>query len=71
VGISVALIGGPGWEAADDVAALVASAIILINGWRIVRPAVRELLDRSPEDAVLDQVDRAARSVPEVRATEK
>jgi cation diffusion facilitator family transporter len=71
VGISVALIGGPGWESADDVAALAASAIILWNGWRIVRPAARELLDRAPDLKVLDQVDRAARTVPEVRATEK
>ncbi len=71
IGISVALIGGPGWEAADDVAALAASGIILWNGWRIVRPATSELLDRSPDERVLDQVDRAARSVAEVRATEK
>ena len=71
IGISVALIGGPGWEAADDVAALAASGIILWNGWRIVRPAAAELLDRSPDDAVLDRVDRAARSVDQVRATEK
>jgi cation diffusion facilitator family transporter len=71
IGISVALIGGPGWEMADDVAALAASGIILWNGWRIVRPAAAELLDRSPDDAVLDRVDRAARSVDQVRATEK
>jgi cation diffusion facilitator family transporter len=71
IGITVALIGGPGWEAADDVAALAASGIILFNGWRIVRPAAAELLDRSPDDAVLDQVERAASSVDDVRAIEK
>jgi len=71
LGISVALIGGPGWEAADDVAALIAAFVILVNGWLIVRPAVFELMDRSPENPLLEQVDAAARSVPEVRDTEK
>lgn len=71
IGISVALIGGPGWEAADDVAALIAAFVILVNGWLIVRPAVFELMDRSPENPLLEQVDAAARSVPEVRDTEK
>lgn len=71
LGISVALIGGPGWEAADDVAALIAACVILVNGWLIVRPAVFELMDRSPENPLLEQVDAAARSVPEVRDTEK
>ncbi len=71
IGISVALIGGPGWEAADDVAALVASFVILANGWLIARPAVLELMDRSPEHPLLEQVDAAARSVGDVRATEK
>ena len=40
LGIAVALIGGPGWEEADDWAALVAAAVILFNGVRILRPAV-------------------------------
>ncbi|MCC7134550.1 MAG: cation transporter, partial [Gemmatimonadales bacterium] len=59
LGISVALIGGPGWEAADDVAALIAAFVILVNGWLIVRPAVFELMDRSPENPLLEQVDAA------------
>jgi cation diffusion facilitator family transporter len=45
VGISIGLIGGPGFEVADDYAALFASVIIVINAVRIVRPAVGELLD--------------------------
>ena len=71
VGISVALIGGPGWEAADDVAALAASGLILWNGIGIARPALLELMDHSPDEHLLAAVDAAARTVPEVRTTEK
>src|ERR671932_781571 len=48
VGISVALVMGPGWEAADDWAALAAAGIIAFNGARILRPAVHDLMDRAP-----------------------
>jgi cation diffusion facilitator family transporter len=71
IGISVALIGGPGWEEADDWAALLASTLILYNGATILRPALQELMDRSPNQEVLLAVDSAARSVSGVLATEK
>lgn len=71
IGISAALIGGRGWESADDVAALVAAGIIVFNGLRILRPAVDELMDRAPEPSLLEAADRAARAVPGVLATEK
>jgi cation diffusion facilitator family transporter len=71
LGIGVALIGGPQWAAADDWAALAAAAVILFNGVRILRPAVGDLMDRSPEGAVVERIAAAATSVPEVAATEK
>ncbi len=71
VGISIALIGGPGWEAADDWAALLASTIILYNGVQIIRPALAELMDHSPEEQVFRTVEAAAREVQGVLATEK
>jgi cation diffusion facilitator family transporter len=71
VGISIALIGGPGWESADDWAALLASTIILYNGAQIIRPALAELMDQSAEEDVFKAVDGAARSVDGVLATEK
>lgn len=71
VGISVAVIGGPGWEAADDWAALVASGIIVYNGISMLRPAIADLMDRSAGPEVLVPVRRAAESVPGVLATEK
>jgi cation diffusion facilitator family transporter len=45
VGISLALLLGKGYEAADDWAALVASVIILYNSYRIFRPALGEIMD--------------------------
>lgn len=71
IGISLALLGGPGWEAADDVAALAASVIVVFNGIRVLRPAVDELMDRAPDGVLLDAVSRAALSVPGVLAIEK
>ncbi len=71
LGISIALIGGDGWESADDFAALAASGLIFWNGLGIVRPAVAELMDRAPSDELLAEIDRSARTVSEVLATEK
>ncbi len=70
-GITVALWGGPGWEPADDWAALVAAAIIAFNGSRLLRPAVSELMDKMPDQAVVDRIATAARSVSGVMAIEK
>ena len=71
IGISVALWGGPGWESADDWAALLASGIILYNGVAMLRPAVADLLDQMPGADIVEPVRRAAESVEGVLATEK
>ncbi len=71
VGISIALIKGPGWESADDYAAVVASGIILLNGIRIIRPAVGDLMDRAPSADLIERVTMIARSVAEVQLVEK
>jgi cation diffusion facilitator family transporter len=71
VGISIALIKGPGWEQADDWAALVASGILLFNGLTIIRPAVGDLMDRAPSPDLLDRVAAIAQAVPDVRLVEK
>jgi cation diffusion facilitator family transporter len=71
IGISVALIGGPGWESADDWAAVGAAVIIFLNGINVLRPAVADLMDRAPDPAVIERVGVAARTVPDVQAIEK
>jgi len=71
VGISVALIGGKGFEAADDVAAIAAAGIIAWNSWRLLRPALNELMDTAPSREVIDQIRRIAAATPGVGGVEK
>lgn len=71
IGISISLIGGKGYEGADDVAALVASGIIAWNGWRLLRPAMDELMDTSPDPAVISQIRSIASEVDGVKGIEK
>jgi len=71
VGISVALIGGKGYESADDVAAIVAAAIIAWNGWSLLRPALNELMDSAPAPEVTEGIRRIAGTIPGVDRVEK
>jgi cation diffusion facilitator family transporter len=71
IGISIALVGGPGWESADDWAALVASCIIAYNGVILVRPALHDLMDKMPGQEIVGRVRSAASAVPGVKAIEK
>jgi len=71
IGIGVALVGGKGYEAADDVAAIVAAGIIAWNGWRLLRPALDELMDATPNPTLARQIRTLARAVPGVSDVEK
>lgn len=71
IGISVALLGGPSWAPADDVAALAASGIIVFNGLRLLRPALHDLMDRAPDPAVTRRIVEVAEGVTGVRCVEK
>jgi len=68
IGISVALIGGKGYEAADDWAALCACAIIAYNGIRLLRPALGEVMDMAPDPAIEEEVRRVALGVKGVES---
>ncbi|HEX9084736.1 MAG TPA: cation diffusion facilitator family transporter [Gemmatimonadaceae bacterium] len=70
VGISIALIGGRGWEAADDWAALIAALLVAVNGVRTLRPAISGLMDEAPDRSVKERVMEAACSVEGVRYVE-
>jgi cation diffusion facilitator family transporter len=63
VGISVALMGGKGYESADDWAALAASGIILLNAIRLFKPALAEVMDTAPANGLDGKIRRAASSV--------
>ncbi|MHA3787077.1 cation diffusion facilitator family transporter [Flavobacterium hauense] len=71
IGISISLIGGKGYEAADDYAALLASAIILINVYQIARPAIGELLDEDLDPALNERVRELAAEINGVTNVEK
>jgi cation diffusion facilitator family transporter len=71
IGISVALLGGKGYESADDVAAVVAAGIIAWNGWRLLRPAINELMDRTPGRELRERIRSIAESVKGVERVEK
>jgi cation diffusion facilitator family transporter len=71
IGISIALWGGPGWEPADDWAALAASAVIAFNGIAILRSALRDLMDATPDGEIVTEIRKIAEGVPEVLAVEK
>jgi divalent metal cation (Fe/Co/Zn/Cd) transporter len=71
MGISIALIGGEGYESADDWAALLACSIIFVNGVRLLRPALNEVMDAAPSDAIEARVVETASRVDGVVAIEK
>jgi len=71
VGISIALIGGKGFEVADDYAALVAAGIIIINAYLIFRPALNEVMDAAPSQDIVQEVKILAGRVPGVKGIEK
>lgn len=71
VGISIALLGGEGYESADDWAALFASVIIVYNAYRLFRPALNEVMDAAPPPEIERQVRSVALSVPGVLTLDK
>lgn len=71
VGISIAMIGGEGWEAADDWAALAACGVILWNGGRLARGGLLELLESRAPESVERELREIARNVDGVREVEK
>jgi len=56
IGISIALVGGEGYEPADDWAALFAAGVITYNGLRLLRKAWREIMDAALPDKVVDDI---------------
>ena len=71
IGISIAIVGGKGYESADDWAALFASAFILYNAYLIFRPALGEIMDEHLHDDVIEKVRLISIKVEGVLDTEK
>lgn len=71
VGISVAVFGGPGFEIADDIAAVLAAVVIAINALVLFRPALSELIDTAPAPEIAQSIRDIALQVPGVLGTHK
>ena len=69
-GISVALVGGDGYESADDWAALGACGVIFFNGTRLFWRALQDVLDVQAEPTVEQHVRSAAQGVAGVAGVE-
>jgi cation diffusion facilitator family transporter len=71
IGILIALIGGPGYETADDWAAFVACAIVAWNGVRLLRETLNEMMDASVSPEIVAAVRALAAGVEGVIEIEK
>jgi cation diffusion facilitator family transporter len=71
IGISIGLIGGAGYESADDWAALVACVVIVYNAVNLFRSAVDELLDAAPSKEYEEKIRAVAIKVDGVFDIEK
>lgn len=71
VGIAIALIGGPGWETADDWAALFACVIIAFNGIGMITKALGDVMDTAAPVKFENEVRALALQVPGVQALDK
>jgi cation diffusion facilitator family transporter len=71
LGISISLVGGEAYRAADDWAAIFAAIIIAFNGYRLLRPALDELMDATPKEDIAGRARTIALQVNGVRGVEK
>ena len=71
IGISIAIYMGPGYETADDWAALIASLFIVYNAYLIFRPALGEILDEHVYDDLVAEIRSISENVDGVEGTEK
>jgi len=70
IGISIALIGGEGFESADDWAALVACTVIVWNALGLLRSAARDILDVSVDAETRARIRSLAVGVQGVRGVD-
>ena len=70
-GITIALFMGKGFESADDWAALFASLLIVYNSYKILRPALSEVMDETLFPEVEAKIRKVSLSVPGILDTEK
>jgi cation diffusion facilitator family transporter len=67
IGISVALIMGPGYESADDYGAIVASILIVINGLRMLKYSLSDIMDEAPSADMKNKIINIVETIPGVK----
>ena len=71
LGLVVALIGGEGYESADDWAALAACLVIVINAILILKGSLHDVLDGNVSSDLYDSITATAAATSGVKSTEK
>lgn len=71
IGITIAVIGGPGYESADDWAAIITSGFIMYNAYSIGKPALSEIMDISPPLELIEKIKSIALETKGVMAIDK
>ena len=71
IGITVALIGGKGWEMADDWGALAACVVISINAFMILKSSAYDATDRAVAPEIRDSIVATAATRRGVQRIEK
>lgn len=71
IGISIAIVGGPGWESADDYAAIICAFVIGYTAVNLLKKSLAELMDRAPSRELVDRIRSAATAVQGVKLIEK
>ncbi len=66
--VAAAIIRYTGWLAADPVASLLTTVLIIAGAWRLVRESVDVLLESSPAHIALDTVRARLASIPGVES---
>lgn len=71
IGIAIAVVGGAGYESADDWAALAACLVIATNGITLARRALDDVMDVAVPREFEAMIRATAATVPGVRGLEK
>ncbi len=71
IGISIALVGGNGYESADDWAALFACAVIAYNGIHLLGVALHDVMDGAVAGETQQRIRSIAAAVEGVNGVEK
>ena len=71
IGIAIALVGGKGWESADDWAAVFACVVIAYNGAGMLMKALGDVMDTAVPERFENEVRNLALAVAGVRGLDK